>query len=216
MERILLVAGQVFAEKGFDAATTEEIADRAEVSIGSLYQYFPNKDALFEAIADQYLARAQEVFELHLTAAVAAGATWQEVIDRAIDAFDYLQRNEMGFRAVWMNWTRSSRFLVAGAALNAEFAERTGTVLAMHAPALSPQRRHLVATMIIEVISGMLFAAIRLGDELGREIVAETKVLLGRYLAPIASPAPVDVARVKGVKVTGGKGVASGRGKGHA
>jgi AcrR family transcriptional regulator len=187
VERILNVAGEVFAEKGYDAATTEEIAERAEISIGSFYQYFPNKDALFDAIADQYIARSREVFELHLTAAAAAGGTWQEVIDRAIDAFDFLQRTENGFRAVWMNWTRSARFLVAGVALNAEFAERTEAVLGMHAPELSPQRRRLVATMIIEVISSMLFVAIRSGDELGHEIIEETKVLLRRYLAPIVS-----------------------------
>ena len=78
MERVLEAAGNIFAEKGFDAATTEEIAERAGVSIGSLYQYFPNKEALFEAIADQYLARSRRVFELHMTAAAVEGGTWDE------------------------------------------------------------------------------------------------------------------------------------------
>ena len=39
-------ARQVFSEHGFEAATTNQIAARAGISIGSLYQYFPNKDAL--------------------------------------------------------------------------------------------------------------------------------------------------------------------------
>jgi len=45
-EWILLAAAQVFAEHGYAAGTTNRIADRAGVSIGSLYQYYPNKDAI--------------------------------------------------------------------------------------------------------------------------------------------------------------------------
>src|SRR3712207_691996 len=47
----LLKAGEeVFAEKGFDAATMTEIAARANASIGSLYQFFPTKELLADAL----------------------------------------------------------------------------------------------------------------------------------------------------------------------
>lgn len=47
----LLKAGEeVFAEKGFDAATMTEIAARAKASIGSLYQFFPTKELLADAL----------------------------------------------------------------------------------------------------------------------------------------------------------------------
>ncbi|WP_445165418.1 TetR/AcrR family transcriptional regulator [Mycolicibacterium sp. Dal123E01] len=49
-QRILDAAAQVFAEYGYAAGTTNRIADRAQVSIGSLYQYFPNKDAVLRAL----------------------------------------------------------------------------------------------------------------------------------------------------------------------
>jgi AcrR family transcriptional regulator len=210
VERILEAAGHVFAEKSFDAATTEEIAERAGVSIGSVYQYFPNKDALFEAIADQYLARARAVFELHMTAAAIEGGTWEEVIDRAIDAFDYLQRTEIGGRAVWLNWARSARFFAKGAELNTEFAHQAEGVLAIYAPALAPKERLLVATTIVEVISSMLFVAVRTGGDLGRQLVEETKVLLRRYLAPLATPTvaapPPAAARGRATTSSGRRG----------
>jgi AcrR family transcriptional regulator len=41
----------LFAEIGFDATTTTAIAVRAGMSTGSLYQFFPNKDAIVEALA---------------------------------------------------------------------------------------------------------------------------------------------------------------------
>ncbi|MGB9792275.1 MAG: TetR/AcrR family transcriptional regulator [Thermacetogeniaceae bacterium] len=47
---ILEAAAQVFAEKGFYAATVEEIASRAGVGKGTVYEYFPSKDALFRAM----------------------------------------------------------------------------------------------------------------------------------------------------------------------
>src|SRR5258708_9032332 len=53
----LLAAGAaVFAEKGYAAATMTEIAARAEAPIGSLYQFFPSKEALADTLAQSYIA----------------------------------------------------------------------------------------------------------------------------------------------------------------
>src|SRR5580658_9785715 len=53
----LLVAGAaVFAEKGYEAATMTEIAARAGAPIGSLYQFFPSKDALADTLVQNYVA----------------------------------------------------------------------------------------------------------------------------------------------------------------
>jgi AcrR family transcriptional regulator len=53
----LLVAGAaVFAEKGYEAATMTEIAARAGAPIGSLYQFFPSKDALADTLVQNHVA----------------------------------------------------------------------------------------------------------------------------------------------------------------
>ncbi|WP_299812557.1 TetR/AcrR family transcriptional regulator [uncultured Roseibium sp.] len=46
VETIVEAAEQIFTETGYEQATTNQIAERAGISIGSLYQYFPNKDSL--------------------------------------------------------------------------------------------------------------------------------------------------------------------------
>ncbi|WP_433688650.1 TetR/AcrR family transcriptional regulator [Micromonospora carbonacea] len=56
-QRILTAAAHVFAEHGYAAGTTNRIAERARVSIGSLYQYFPNKDAILAALLVQHIDR---------------------------------------------------------------------------------------------------------------------------------------------------------------
>ena len=53
-ESILAVAAKVFFEKGFDGATTNEIASLAGLPIGSVYRYFKNKEAIVAALSDRY------------------------------------------------------------------------------------------------------------------------------------------------------------------
>lgn len=56
-ERILTAAAHVFAEHGYAAGTTNRIAERARISIGSLYQYFPNKDAILASLLVRHIDR---------------------------------------------------------------------------------------------------------------------------------------------------------------
>src|SRR5205085_839575 len=51
---LLAAAAEVFAESGYDAATMTEIAARAGASIGSLYQFFPTKVLIAEALHARY------------------------------------------------------------------------------------------------------------------------------------------------------------------
>ncbi len=58
-EKILNSALQLFCEKGYYNTTTNEIAQRAEVSIGSLYSYFKDKDTIFLEVVDRYQDKFQ-------------------------------------------------------------------------------------------------------------------------------------------------------------
>ncbi len=60
VECLLAAAAQVFAAEGYANTTTNHVAARAGVSIGSLYQYFPSKDALLLALAERHVERAFE------------------------------------------------------------------------------------------------------------------------------------------------------------
>ena len=58
VERILDAAARIFHEQGYVGATTNDIADDADISVGSLYQYFPNKDALLVALTTRHTESA--------------------------------------------------------------------------------------------------------------------------------------------------------------
>jgi AcrR family transcriptional regulator/transposase-like protein len=55
VEKILVAAAEVFAEAGFAAATIQQIADRANTAVGSIYQFFPDKVAIFHALFTRHL-----------------------------------------------------------------------------------------------------------------------------------------------------------------
>lgn len=51
-EQILLIASEIFSQKGFNGATTKEIADKVGVCEAIIFRHFPNKQALYSATLD--------------------------------------------------------------------------------------------------------------------------------------------------------------------
>lgn len=63
VEAILEAAARVLAERGYAGTNTNLVAERAGVSVGSLYQYFPNKDALITALHERHALQMHGVIE---------------------------------------------------------------------------------------------------------------------------------------------------------
>jgi AcrR family transcriptional regulator len=84
LARILVAAGDVFAEYGYEAPM-EQIAARAEVGIGTLYRRFPNKADLFAAVVDAAMERTRQIADKVLLE-VAPGDAVFEFIRRCVDA----------------------------------------------------------------------------------------------------------------------------------
>ncbi|HEV2094965.1 MAG TPA: TetR/AcrR family transcriptional regulator [Chthoniobacterales bacterium] len=62
-EQILRAAMICFARRGFHQASMHDISAEAGISVGLIYRYFENKDAVISAIADQHKQRVQELLE---------------------------------------------------------------------------------------------------------------------------------------------------------
>jgi AcrR family transcriptional regulator len=65
---ILAATARVLVKEGFDRASTNRIADAAGVSIGSLYQYFPSKEALVAALVERHIESMSEALEAEMAA----------------------------------------------------------------------------------------------------------------------------------------------------
>src|SRR5271156_952382 len=110
--RLFRIRELVFQERGFEAATMAEIAARADAKIGSLYRFFPNKDAVADALMRRYAEALQAEYDaIH---AHAADVTPQELADILIDVFMKLRPQAGALTALLdsrTDWTEVRRRL---------------------------------------------------------------------------------------------------------
>jgi AcrR family transcriptional regulator len=66
VEAILEATTHILTQEGYDKANTNRIAERAGISIGSLYQYFPNKESLMAALMEQHSNEIAQLMESKL------------------------------------------------------------------------------------------------------------------------------------------------------
>ena len=86
VDAIVRAAAQVFAARGYAATSTNHIAARAGVSIGSLYEYFPSKDALLVALMEAHLAEGEAILERAAAEAMAERDPVERVVARFVRA----------------------------------------------------------------------------------------------------------------------------------
>ena len=66
VERLITATAEELSERGLDYTTTNHIAERAGVSVGSLYQYFPDKESLIEALLERMIHQITRTFNRQL------------------------------------------------------------------------------------------------------------------------------------------------------
>src|SRR5215469_5379515 len=67
VDALVEATARILVKEGFDKASTNRIAGKAGVSIGSLYQYFPSKEALVAAVIDRHNQELMQVVRSALT-----------------------------------------------------------------------------------------------------------------------------------------------------
>lgn len=87
---ILLAALKVFAEKGYEHANIEEVAQRAEFSKGALYNYFSNKEEIFIALLEEGFEDLSQIVESSIRTDVSLR---QQYSDFALKTLDYFDNN---------------------------------------------------------------------------------------------------------------------------
>ncbi len=85
VEAVVEAAAQVFEMHGYAAGTTNRIAARAGVSIGTLYQYFPNKESLAVALLERHLAEGARRLHGWVAEAVADQISLRDTLARLVE-----------------------------------------------------------------------------------------------------------------------------------
>jgi AcrR family transcriptional regulator len=160
VDAVLTATAQILRERGPEGATTNRIADRAGVSIGSLYQYFPNKTALFTALAEAHVKRLEASVETQMQEIASASA--EELFPSAVESFFSMIRVDAKLHAALQRvslWGLTSG-VMGGFRIRVE--ERMGLLLAARAadllvPLEDPE---MTARVIVRAIGGIMDASI--------------------------------------------------------
>jgi AcrR family transcriptional regulator len=187
MDQALDAAAEVFAEVGYEKATTNLIAARAGMSPGSLYQFFTNKEAIAEALAGRYATRQAASHDAAFLRSGAASLPLGTVIGQVIDPM-------IAFHVA----NPAARILLQSADLSPALAARTGQLhdaalrraedlVAARAPGLSADERARVASVTFQVFKGMLPVILAAGPDERDALIRELKAVLLRYLEPMES-----------------------------
>ncbi len=154
VEAILEAAAQIFERHGYAAGTTNRIAERAGVSIGSLYQYFPNKDAILVALVHLHLAESMAALQPQLER-LNGGAGFDEVLPDIVQAMVELHALAPGLHRVLFEETQLPPGLrVELDDLEDQLVEQAAVALAADAR-WRPVDPQLSARVVISAIEGL-------------------------------------------------------------
>jgi AcrR family transcriptional regulator len=93
VDAIVKAAARILAEGGWPALNTNAIAARAGVSIGSVYEYFPDKQAILNVIVDRHLT-AGEAKLAEAASALSSGKDADDVVEAVVSGFIQLHQDD--------------------------------------------------------------------------------------------------------------------------
>jgi AcrR family transcriptional regulator len=174
-------AAELFARTGFEAATMTEIAASAGTSIGSLYHYFPDKEALASAVLNQYARDIQE----HWRPLIDSISTLspEEFADSFIErTMEFFQQRPAYFRLFEAPF-RFSRDPAVRKAIRMAFA----SAFQSRNPLLDKERALLAADVSLQMVRGMMNVYAEADPKHRAMIGREFKNILALYLAHLLS-----------------------------
>lgn len=184
LSRIVLAAGELCGERGVDAVTMEAIAERARTSIGSLYQFFPNRDALLQALAERNVADLEELLDARDAPEVATLAL-PELVEATLAPFVAFHEAHPGYFAVIFAPQGSVALRAISGRLRARLRRRVEGLFRLRAPHLSPLKRRRLALTAVEAARALMqYIEKNVPPAERRAQRAELRAMLVAYLEP--------------------------------
>ena len=183
VEQILRAAAEVFWEKGYDVATTHDIAKRAQTAVGTLYRFFPNKLAIFHVLEKhhkQYLDRtvpqlmSPKTFQLPLAVVI------RKIVETYADYFE-----DLGPRIVYIQYYLTPNiFLYFDESFDRNMIQGLAKLLQGRNLSLTLEKCELLSEVFLRTYQALLLVALRSNDTHRHQLQLEIQNVLFNYLEP--------------------------------
>jgi AcrR family transcriptional regulator len=190
VEAIIEATIQVLLKEGYDRLTTARVAERAGVSVGSLYQYYPNKAALGSAVVERCCADFLTAFEE--TLARRRGDTLAACVASIVEATMVSHRLTPELHGIVRDLAPRVGVADKAQAVSQAAVRAIETMLRAHANEIAPGFDIAIAATVIETVLEAL--AHRAVSEhparlQGKRLAREAARLVTNYLAVTPRPA---------------------------
>ncbi|SCE53852.1 TetR family transcriptional regulator [Streptomyces sp. KL115B] len=194
--QLLRAAADVFCTSGYTASSTNAIAREAGVSPGTLYQFFPNKEAIAVELGDRLLDRWRDTY----------GAAFDQshtelpldrLLDAILDPLIAFNCENPAFFVLMHGSEIPGRITEAHDTLHATMLTRVESVLADYLPDMPAAQVHRIAEMAFMVFKAGLDLIMANEGEERTAYIQELKTVMFRYLDPLVGddascPAPTE------------------------
>jgi AcrR family transcriptional regulator len=176
-DAMLAAARDLLIEVGFESLTCEHIAQRADVPIGTLYQYFANKYVVVCELDREDAAGVQG--ELARFAAEVPSLDWPRLLEKFIDHLAQLWHDDPSRRAVWLAVQSTPATRATATVHERALAELVARIIAPLTP--DRRRRALMSELLVHTAYSLLSFSVQEGQN-HPATVTELKLMLGRYM----------------------------------
>ena len=177
---MLDACAELVDELGCDGLTTTLLAERARVAIGSVYQFFPDKQAVVHALVarnlEEYLGRLDERL------ASAVFGHWWEAVDASIDEYIEMHRNVPGFRTLRFGDIGDKRPADGELDSASAIADRLVTRLVDRLGEPDHPDARLALTVATEISDALVTLAFRRDPDGDAQVLSECRVLAREYV----------------------------------
>jgi len=183
VEAILTATARILVRDGFERASTNRIAEEAGVSVGSLYQYFPNKESLVAALMDRHVDEMHAIVKGQLSRVLSLPLrrAARELVELMIRAHAV----EPKLHRVFAEQVPRVGPLARITGLERRLENMTRTVLEGMNERVRPQNLDVAAFIVTQTVDALTHAAVlyRPDKLASEEFVDEVVELVVRYLA---------------------------------
>ena len=177
VDLILSVASDLIARNGSDALRMGEIVEKAGVSFGSLYQYFPDKTAIIRVLAERFNEQGRQCVEDEL-AAIKSRDQLQSALGRIVDGYYAMFLEEPVMRDIW-HATHADKLLQQIDAEDMEWHSQAFlTVLKRLWPEHDQAELARTARLTMQLVAAAVRYAISIEREEGDKVMALFKAML--------------------------------------
>jgi AcrR family transcriptional regulator len=181
VQRMLDACAELVDELGYDGLSTTLLAERAGVAIGSVYQFFPDKRAVVQAVT----VRNLETYLQRISRRFTEGGFqhWWDGVDAVIDEYVEMQRSTPGFRGLHFGDIVDTHLLDETRDNNDVIVGKLRDVLVERFELVADERLDFALAIAVETGDALIKLAFRRTPDGDPAVITEAKALIRQYLA---------------------------------